>query len=131
MIVLDTHVLVWWLSAPARLSARARRTISSATRKNGVVASTISVFEIATAARRRRLEFSIAVSDWIDTMLRVPELRIEPISAEIARVGAGLDESMPGDPADRLIMATAMVLGARLVTADDRLRGVTLIDTVW
>lgn len=131
LIVLDTHALLWWVSGSKRLSARARRAIRAATAKAPAVASAISVLEIATAVRRGRLELATPLENWLADLRLLPELRFEPVSVEIARRAGTFDASMPGDPADRIMAATAMVLHARLVTADEGLRRVAELRAVW
>jgi PIN domain nuclease of toxin-antitoxin system len=131
LIVLDTHVLVWWACGDRQLSMPARRAIQSA-RKAGVVhVSAISVMEIATAVRRERLMLKVPVGQWLADLRLLPELRFEPVTAAIAALAGSFDGAMHGDPADRIIAATAQLLGARLVTADDRLLGMTEIATIW
>ncbi len=131
MIVLDTHALIWWATGATRLSARARRIIASSARRGTVVASAISVFEIATLGRRGRLSFGVPLEQWLNDIRLLPELRLEPVSGDIAQLAGTLPETMPGDPADRLIVATAIQLQAKLVTADSRLRDARLVETVW
>lgn len=131
MIVLDTHVLVWWLAQSAELSGPAKRAIGRHAGDGRVVASAISVLEIVTAARRGRLQFAVPVDQWLADMRALPELRLEPVSADIAALAGGLPEPMHGDPADRMIAATATVLGAPLVTADGRLRSLPGLRTIW
>lgn len=131
MIVLDTHALVWWTAGAPELSPRAKRTIQSVTRKGPVSASTISVFEIATAVRRGRLDLAIPLEQWLADLRLLPELSLEPVSADIAHLAGAFEGTVPGDPADRIIVATAIKLQARLITADDRLRQVHKVETVW
>ena len=131
MIVLDTHALVWWVSGSARLSARARRAIAGAIRRGPVVASAISVFEIATAVRRGRLELALPLEQWLADLRALPELRFEPVGAEIARAAGAFPEAMPGDPADRIIAATTIALRTKLVTADAMLRKSPYLQAVW
>lgn len=131
MIVLDTHVLLWWFSTPERLSVRARRAVTDALRRGPVVASVISVFEIATAARRGRLQLARVTDQWLADLHKMPELRFEPLSADIARAAGELPESIHDDPADRIIAATTLSLGASLVTADRKLRRAPLLPTIW
>jgi PIN domain nuclease of toxin-antitoxin system len=131
VIVLDTHVLVWWVSGSRRLSARADRAIRQGLRRGALIASAISVLEIVTAVRRGRLELGSPVDQWVADLQALPELRFEPVSVEIARVAGSFPDAMPGDPADRIIVATARALGARLVTADTRLRKSPELVTVW
>lgn len=130
-MVLDTHVLLWWTTAPERLSARARRAMEHALRRGPLTASTISLFEIVTAGRRGRLQLTISTAEWLAELPRILDLRLEPVTTEIAQAAGALADTIPGDPADRLIVATARALNARLVTADQRLRRSGLVDTVW
>ncbi len=131
MIVLDTHVLVWWLADPQKLTTSARRVIKAASGSQEVAVSAISLFEIATLLRRGRLQMSVDSGEWFAALQSLPELTIEPISAEIAWRAGEFDATLPGDPADRIIVATARELEAPLVTADDRLRADVAIETVW
>ena len=130
MIVLDTHALVWWAVGDRRLSAPALRAIKAAA-KGGVFASAISVMEIATAVRRGRLTLRLPFEQWLADLRSLPELRFEPVTAEIAALADPFDGAMHGDPADRIIAATARTLGARLVTADERLRGLPDVVALW
>ncbi|OGA40256.1 MAG: hypothetical protein A3G24_27505 [Betaproteobacteria bacterium RIFCSPLOWO2_12_FULL_62_13] len=131
MIVLDTHVFVWWLMQSPKLSARAKREIRRATRVRSIVVSAVSIFEIATVVRRGRLQLGTTVDQWLDTAKSLPELHVEPVTDQIARLAGGFADQLPGDPADRIIVATALTLHAKLVTADDRLRQSQKVETVW
>lgn len=131
MIVLDTHAIVWWVSDSPRLSARARREVANALRSGPVAASAISVFEIATAARRGRLDLGFPVSEWFAQLHRIAELRIEPVGAHVAQLAGDFPEPVPGDPADRIIVATAVALRAKLVTADAKLRKLPQVESIW
>lgn len=131
MIVLDTHALVWWLADSPALSAAAKRAIRRATSSAPVVASTISVLEIATAVRRGRMQFGVPLEHWLADACLIPELRFEPVSVQIAQVAGALGEDVRGDPADRIIAATALALGAQLVTGDAKLRKHRALRTIW
>lgn len=130
-MVLDTHVLLWWLSASTSLPARARRALAAATADGPVTVSAISVFEIATGVRRGRIELRQPIEDWLRDLMRLPEIRIEPVSGVIAARAAGFDDGVHGDPADRIILATAVVLGLPLATADEKLRASKLVPLAW
>lgn len=127
MTLLDTHVLVWWVNGMPALSARARHALRGA----ALAASAISAFEIATAVRRGRLDLGVPLDRWFADLAILPELRLQPVTDEIARIAGSFDRIVPGDPADRIIAATAIALGAKLVTADARLRRVPQLQTVW
>jgi PIN domain nuclease of toxin-antitoxin system len=131
LILVDTHVLVWWLNGTPPLSAKARKALRGSSRDAPVFASTISVFEICTAVRRGRLTLAVPIDQWLSDLALLPELQFQPLTLEIARIAGGFDDTVPGDPADRLIAATAISLGAKLVTADVRLRKMPHLQTVW
>ena len=131
LIVLDTHALIWWLTGGASLSRAAKLAIAKAAKENQVVASAISVLEIVTAVRRGRLQFTAPLEQWLADARRLPELRFEPVSAEIAQHAGSFGEEMHGDPADRIIAATAIILNAALVTADGKLRASRAVKTIW
>jgi PIN domain nuclease of toxin-antitoxin system len=130
LILLDTHAWLWWSSEPERLSASARAEIA-AERRVGV--STISVWEVATLQRRGRIELDRDLRDWVARS--VSEGRVHefwPPTVDVALAAAALDgEAFPGDPADRLIFATARVAGGRLVTKDERIRAFAPSETIW
>lgn len=129
MIVLDTHAWLWWLADPDRLSEKARETIGRAPE---IAISTVSIWELATLVRRGRLELDRPVGDWVARALSDARSKALPPNAEIALGAAELDErSFPGDPADRLIFASAQALKAPLVTRDAAMRAFDASTTVW
>ena len=131
MIVLDTHVLIWWIENPAQLSPKARRAIAKDSLENGIIVSSVSALEIATLVRRNRLHLAVSVDLWLANVQRLPELHFEPVTAEMAQIAGSIGDELHGDPVDRLIAATAVVLNAPLVTADTKLREYKGLDTVW
>ncbi len=131
MIVLDTHALIWWVNSPSELSAKARRAIETHAKSAEIAVSAISVFEIATLVRRRRLEFGIPLQQWLGALRSLPELRFEPVSDIVGQIAGEFGESMHGDPGDRIIAATALSLNAKLVTADSRLLGFAGLQCIW
>ena len=130
MIVLDTHAWIWWVADPARLSIVAKKAIEKE-RVRGVCA--ISVWELAVLIQRGRLVLDRDVADWVREALALPGVELLPLTPEIAIEAGGpaLDLHGHGDPADRMIAATALAHRARLVTKDERLRAVQALDTVW
>lgn len=129
MILLDTHVLVWMASQPNQLSGRARNAIREARQTTGVAVATITLWELAWLAENGRIQISAAVESFVrETVARVI---LKPITPEIAALAVRLPAAFPKDPADRLIVATAIVEGARLVTADRRIRRAKVVQTIW
>ena len=119
MLVLDTHALVWLMFENPSLGAAAKDAIASASSESAVAASAMSFWELAMLTDRRRLELYEDVTSWRERVLRLGISEV-PISGDIAIAAARLPE-FHGDPADRLITATALVNGATLVTADRRI----------
>ena len=107
MIVLDTHVWVWWNSNPAKLSAAARKAIEEA---DQLGVSPISCWEVSMLVTKGRLGLDRDVQTWVREALAEETVQLIPISSEIAVAAGGLD-SFHGDPADRLIVATTLELG--------------------
>jgi PIN domain nuclease of toxin-antitoxin system len=128
VIVLDTHAWIWWVSAPQRLGRRARREIARA-RRVGVPA--ICCLEVATLAERGRIELDRPTLDWLEDALDEPNLDLLPLTPAVAVRAATLGDSFHGDPADRLIVATAILYSARLVTKDERIRAWPAAPSVW
>jgi PIN domain nuclease of toxin-antitoxin system len=128
LIVLDTHTWVWWVSCPDWLSAVARNLIDESEQ---LAVSPISLWEVATLVRRGRLKLNRDVEIWTRQALARPRLELIPISIDIALQAGGLPESVRGDPADRLIVATALMKRAKLVTKDARLHELQSVTCVW
>jgi PIN domain nuclease of toxin-antitoxin system len=128
--VLDTHAWVWWVAGDRRLSKAAGREIDRAMGGGALRVSSISAWEVATLVRRGRLELTMEVGDWIARTEALPFLRFVPVDNRIALRAVSL-EGLHDDPADRIIVATALSLGARLVTRDRRLRASRGVETIW
>lgn len=117
MVLLDTHVLQWWSAEPDRLSAAAAQALSTT---DELAVAAISWFELAWLARHERIIVTIPISSWLQQL--AAGIRTMPLTPAIGATAASLPSSFPGDPADRLIYATAIEHGSRLVTKDRRLR---------
>lgn len=121
MIVLDTHVWIWLLIGEPELSETARRAIEDAATTGGVLVAAISIWEVAMLEAKRRLTFAKPCLQWVQQALAAPGVRLAPLTPEVAVESSRLPGSFHDDPADRMIVATARVLGATLVTRDTRL----------
>jgi PIN domain nuclease of toxin-antitoxin system len=131
VIVLDTHALVWWVAGSPQLSRRALGVIGKSLKAGPVVASAISVFEIATGVRRGRIKLGCALDQWLADLSGLAEVRFEAVGIEIARRAGSFPDSTLGDPSDRIIAATAIEFGGKLVTADRRLAAIPGLEVVW
>ncbi len=116
-VLLDTHVLQWWSAEPDRLSAAAAEALSTA---DELAVAAISWFELAWLADRGRIVVTIPLRSWLEQLTE--NVRTIPLTPAIAEAAVTLPSSFPGDPADRLIYASAIEHGYRLVTKDRRLR---------
>ncbi len=131
MIVLDTHVWVWWLSGVERVSRRASRLIADAVAQKGIYVSSISVWEVAQLVARGRLQLTMEVADWVAKSEALPFVNFIPVDNAIAIKSVQLPEPLHRDPADRIIIATAITLGFPLVTKDGRIAKYPHVRTIW
>lgn len=121
-LLLDTHCWVWLnTDEPRRLGEKARAVIREAASRDMLLVSVISVWEVAMLEAKGRLRMSGSCEVWVREALDLPGLRLAPLTPEIAIDSTRLPGEMRGDPADRILVATARRLGARLMTADRRL----------
>ena len=121
-LLLDTHVWIWLMEGDRRhLSLRARRAIEEVSHSGTLWLSAISIWEIAMLEARGRVTLGHPVNEWIETLLHAPGARLLPLDPAIAVDSTRLPGSPHGDPADRILMASARATGARLVTCDGRI----------
>ena len=132
MIVLDTHVLVWWVGEDRRLVKAARGAIdSSMAAGEAVLVSAISAWEVGMLVRRGRLALSMPVEEWLLAVQSLEGVSIIPISAEIAVQSANLPGEFHQDPADRMIVALARERNASLLTADEKIHRYPHVRCSW
>jgi len=117
-VLLDTHVLVWMAEGDERLAGPARGRIEAAAARAQAWVSAITPWEVGMLVAKGRLVLAQDVQAWMDDVLALPGIRLAPLSPAIAVASSRLPGELHGDPADRLIVATARQLGATLVTAD-------------
>ncbi|MCJ7687181.1 MAG: type II toxin-antitoxin system VapC family toxin [Desulfobacteraceae bacterium] len=131
MIVLDTHVWVWFVSNPELLSKAAKKAIDTSMEQKEIFISSISAWEVALLAAKKRLKLSIDVTDWIGKSERLPFLQFLPVDNSVAVKSVNLPQPLHKDPADRIIIATAMTIAAPLVTKDEKLLDYPHVETIW
>ena len=91
----------------------------------------VSVWEVAMLVAKRRIEFDRPTLTWVRQALLLPRIELLALTPEVCIRAAELGPAFPGDPADRMIVATAIEARAVLLTRDKRLRTSELVDTVW
>jgi PIN domain nuclease of toxin-antitoxin system len=132
VIVLDTHVWVWYVSNPEKLSRRARKAIArEITGRKPLFISSISTWELSMLVSKDRLDLTMDVRDWIAKSESLPFFHFVPVDNAIAYKSVFPPEPIHDDPADRIIFATALTQGASLVTKDDKLLELTSVETIW
>ena len=128
MILLDTATWIWRASDPERLSPRARRAIDEA---DGALVSAISVWEVAMLVAKRRIQLDRPVERWVDIALALPGIQLVPLEPAIAVRSTKLPGEFHPDPADRIIVATALENSVPILTPDERIRSYPHVQTVW
>jgi PIN domain nuclease of toxin-antitoxin system len=131
MIILDTHTLVWWLKGASKLSPKARREVLMAWKKKSIYISSISVWEIALLVSKGKLDLNMEVGAWVDKLERLISLNFVPVDNNIAVSSVYLPGFKHKDPADRIIIATARHLGAKLITSDKRILKYKHVRAIW
>ena len=120
MILLDTHIWIWWVQGDPRLKARHRRLIERRA-ASGLGVSAISCWEVAKLVQVGRLSFPVDVLEWLEQALRYPGVRLLDLTPRIAVESARLPGEFHRDPADQIIVATARVYDVPLLTVDRRI----------
>ena len=131
MIVLDTHAWVWWVSSPNKISPSAKKIIDRSIENNEIFISSISAWEIAILVDKDRLRLTLEVNDWIARSERLPFVTFIPIDNAIALKSVLLPGDFHSDPADRIIVATAITARAPLITKDERILNYPYVETIW
>jgi PIN domain nuclease of toxin-antitoxin system len=127
VIVLDTHVWIWWVDDHPRLNRTVRDRIDA---DNDVRVSAISLLEIATAVSLNRLTLRPSAQHWLEIAQTAQSIRIEPLTDLLCLESVSLPGNFHRDPADRLIVALARRLGSELATADSKILGYSEVRTL-
>jgi PIN domain nuclease of toxin-antitoxin system len=121
-LLLDTHCWIWaQLGLTQRLSRAAISAIRDAESEGGLLVSVISIWELAMLEKRGRVALPRNIRTWVEEALDQPGVSVAALTPEIAIESVHLPGDLHGDPADRILVATARVMGATLLTKDERL----------
>lgn len=129
MILIDTHIWLWWAFNPKRLSKPQQDAIH-AHQETTIGVCSISCWEVAQLDQLGRIDLGVPVKKWIDDALRFPGVRWLAMTPPVVCQAFDLPKGFHKDPADRLIAATALVHGVPLVTSDQQIiqhRAITTI----
>lgn len=116
-LLLDTHVVHWWSAEPERVSAPAREALESA---DELAVAAVSWYELAWLARNERIAVNVPIRAWLEGL--AAQLRTIGVTPAIADAAVSLPSTFPGDPADRMIYATAIEHGLKIATKDRSIR---------
>ena len=120
MIVLDTHIWIWWVHGDAALPA-AMCTLLDASEQTGIAVSAISCWEVAKLVERERLTLPCPVLEWLRQALAYPGVRLIDLSPRICVESPRLPGEFHRDPADQIIVATARILDVPLASMDGKI----------
>lgn len=120
MILLDTHIWVWWVNQGSSLTLRQQKLIG-AEQANGLGVSIISCWEVAKLVELGRLQLTIPLTDWLTQALAQPGIRLLDLTLPIIVESTQLPGNFHRDPADQLIVATARIYDLQLLTVDSRI----------
>jgi PIN domain nuclease of toxin-antitoxin system len=129
-IVLDTHVWLWWLTPNSPLAEAERTALDAAAGRRELFISAISLWEVQVLHVKRRLQLPLALADWLEQAADPAMLTVLPLDVGVVIALDGLARRFHGDPADRLIVATARAHQFALATHDARIRRSRLV-RIW
>jgi PIN domain nuclease of toxin-antitoxin system len=127
--LLDSHVLLWWFERTPRLSVAQREVLDAVSPEAPLLVSEISLWEVATLVSLGRVKLSLPLRDWLASATAPPLVERCGIGPAVAAEVASLPDSFHRDPADRILVATARVFGATLLTRDQRIIDAGLVAT--
>lgn len=127
-ILVDTHILLWAMSDPSKLSLRATLAIEGAAQ---IYVSAITGWEVVMLARKQRIALDRPAHNWVHDALAVLDIVALPVTLDIAMLSENLPDYSRPDPADRFIIATALSADLQLVTADEVIRAWNGVKTIW
>ena len=130
MIVLDTHVWIWWVSDNQGLRQAQRQAIADNV-ANRIGVSVISCWEVAKLVRGGRMQLTIGVSEWLDEALAYPGVELLGFTPQIAVEANNLPGDFHRDPADQILVATARVYQCPLVSSDGSILRYAHVTTVY
>ena len=129
--LLDTHTWVWWNMEPQKLSRKARSAIEDTQRYSEILLSAISPWEFCKLLEKERIGISCDPEEWMSQALRMPKLRLVPLTPAIAYRSTILPKPFHDDPADQIIVATAREENATLISKDQLIRDYPHARTLW
>lgn len=129
--LLDTHTWVWWNMAAEKLSDTVVRLVQETEGYDELLISAISFWEFSKLLEKKRIGINCDPLAWLHEALLLPKLRILPLTLNITYLSTVLPHPFHNDPADQIIVASARVEGAIILTKDTRILGYEHVESVW
>lgn len=129
MIILDTHIWVWWVHGAEHLTNAQKQTIA-ANESDEIGINAISLWEIAKLVEYKRLELPCSIDEWFEQAISYPGIRVLELTPEIAVESTRLPGKFHRDPADQIIVATARINDCPLVTSDTKILDYSYVETI-
>lgn len=129
MIVLDTHAVLWWTLDPGKLSKKAARACDKI-EDEGAYLSSISIWELGVKIRNGKLDIGMSIRDYTELVKRIGTIEITPVD-DLTWIRSLELEWDHRDPADRVIVATALMRGLPVLTKDDLIRKSKQVQSIW
>jgi len=120
-LLLDTHVWIWLLAGDERLSPKSTTRIEEAQQNQGLYLSDISLWEISMLASKGRITLDQPTLQWLKYAIKISDIQLIRLLPEIVVESTELPGNFHGDPADRLLIATARILEFTLATHDEKM----------
>ena len=131
MIIVDTHVLIWDALEPEKLSRSAVKALNHAEKTHTLALCDISLWEIALLLDRNRLKSPLSHQEFLETLLQTRPYQILAIRPDIAVRSMNLPAKINKDPADQIIVASAIIHNAGLISADENLQKHSSLTVIW
>lgn len=128
--MLDTNALIWWTTAPEKLSKKARNFLEKHIKEEMLISS-ISIWEVYALIKKSKLRFLTNTDIWLESLESLSYVKFAPVDNRIAAQSVKLPDLDEADPADRIIIATAMINGAMLITSDKKILDYPHVKSVW
>jgi PIN domain nuclease of toxin-antitoxin system len=129
--LLDTHTWVWMQAFPDRLSDKAKQTVTGLSEEDELLLSAISIWEVCKLVEKGRISLFEDLEAWVEQALDVPGLHIVALDFRVFHRSSTLPPPFHSDPADQMIVATARLRDATIITKDKLIRQYPHVKTLW
>ena len=129
MILLDTHIWVWWVMGDERLSAKQKKAINSF-ENDGLCLSIISLWEVAKLEELGKIILPFKINKWLEEAISYPGIKIIDLSLDIILKSTNLEGNFHKDPMNQIIVATAITKNIPLVTSDNQIKKYKFVKTI-